>query len=177
VSKKGVFGLAIYVIPSIILLALALIFFSFIFFTDFTQPKNIVVESFKDDTLLLNLLRTPIEVNGEKINIADFIARKELRSEDEFKQDWNLIKQKADLVFEHCYPSGGGTIAWKLLIYNMDEDINLPALEEYKYYHVLNCYCDTNIDKIQSVNVPLVSSNKFVKVVLVECLRGRKAAC
>ncbi len=74
-SKKGKFDIAIYAIPSVILLVLVLLLFGTFFFTEFSKPSDLAIENtaLNADISLINFLRTEITLNNKNIKIYELI--------------------------------------------------------------------------------------------------------
>ena len=73
--KKGKFDIAIYAIPSVILLVLVLLLFGTFFFTEFSKPSDLSIEtrSINADISLISFLRTEIIFNNKNIKIYELI--------------------------------------------------------------------------------------------------------
>ena len=97
--KKGKFDIAIYAIPSVILLVLVLLLFGTFFFTEFSKPSDLSIEtkSINADISLINFLRTEVSVNGKNMEIYNLIQsayeNQNSVEANELKNEYALFKE------------------------------------------------------------------------------------
>ena len=76
-NKKGIFGMALVNVFSIIVLITILLVFYFLFSMPKTVTGEVItpLEVDEGNFFLINYLRTPVEIGGEKMEMADLISK------------------------------------------------------------------------------------------------------
>ena len=122
--------------------------------------------------VVLNYLRTPVEVNGSPMTIADIIS---MVDNPEGKEERvKVFQQTAEQVFEKQYPSNHsnwkGAHPWWIRVYDADEEPSQLGnskyfrLKEGYNYGGYNCDPDKDSNFVNTIIVPKVNGGK-VKVV------------
>lgn len=103
-NKKGMFGLTDLV--SILVIALILIvFWMIIYFSSLSAGDKIVKTGAESNSYigLLNFLRTPVEFNGEKMNVGEFFSLVySNENEEEFSEKKKEVFSYLDRAYD-CY--------------------------------------------------------------------------
>ena len=98
-SKKGKFDIAIYAIPSVILLVLVLLLFGAFFFSEFSKPSDLNIENtaINADISLINFLRTETSLNNKNMKIYELIQP---AYENQNSEEANELKNRYALFRE-----------------------------------------------------------------------------
>ncbi len=178
-NKKGVFYAE--AIPQFFSY-LGLILVLLIFFTLFNakgctkqgieQKISSELSNLDVDVVVLNYLKTPVEVNGSPMTIADVISM--IDDKGMQTERIGIFQQTAEQVFEKQYPSNHskwkGVNPWWIRVYDSDEkpsqlgDSKYFRLKEGYNYGGYNCDPDKNSNIVKTIIVPKVNGG-YAKLV------------
>lgn len=162
-GKKGGFGLPLYFPQTLLLFVLTLIFFGVLFLViGISQNPNLLINgaAYQDSHRLLTILQSPMQLNNEKITLAEFIS---IAYEDENYK--TKLEEELTSLLNSLPKPGIRQDYW-----NMDIEIDNKEFVSLgdKTIGAQNYY-------EQQVNIPL-SNNKIAKVKLylncLSCTRG-----